>query len=160
MKLTGFPLVVGAAAVFALVVLVSIGVPSGRQAPPAVPLTSPPPVPSSVSIGGLTLTSTNINLPDDAATYPDGPHADVVNANCTACHSASMALTQPALSADQWKAEVTKMREIYKAPVAERDVPGIVAYLIAMPTQKAAHATGKAQDPDPEVAPDVSGPAG
>ncbi len=71
-----------------------------------------------------------------------------------------MALTQPALSADQWKATVTKMREVYKAPVAEKDVDAIVAYLTAMPHQKAAPATGKAQDPDPKVAPDVSGGTG
>jgi hypothetical protein len=71
-----------------------------------------------------------------------------------------MALTQPALSADQWKATVTKMREVYKAPVAEKDVNAIVAYLIAMPSHKAAPATGKAQDPDPKAAPDASGGTG
>ena len=71
-----------------------------------------------------------------------------------------MALTQPALSADQWKATVTKMREVYKAPVAEKDVDAIVAYLTAMPSQNVAPATGKAQDPDPKVAPDVSGGTG
>jgi hypothetical protein len=34
----------------------------------------------------------------------------VVNGNCLACHSAGMVLTQPALSAAQWRAEVEKMR--------------------------------------------------
>ena len=52
------------------------------------------------------------------------------------------------------------MRKVYKAPVAEKDVDAIVAYLIAMPSQKAAAATGKAQDPDPKAAPDVSGGTG
>ena len=47
-----------------------------------------------------------------------------------------------------------------KQPVAEKDVDAIVAYLTAMPHQKAAPATGKAQDPDPKVAPDVSGGTG
>ena len=71
-----------------------------------------------------------------------------------------MALTQPALSADQWKATVTKMRETYKAPVAEKDVPAIVAYLSAMPSQNAVPATAKAQDPGAKVVPDVSGGTG
>jgi len=55
-----------------------------------------------------------------------------MNQNCTACHSASMVLAQPALSATQWKAEVEKMRNAYKAPVQEKDVPAIVAYLTAL----------------------------
>lgn len=115
---------------------------------------------SSVSGGGFTLASASIDLPGDEAMFPDGPHADTVNNVCTACHSASMALTQPPMSADQWRATVTKMREIYKAPVDEKDVPAIVAYLVAMPSQKAAPASAKAQDPDPKVAPDVSGSRG
>lgn len=106
------------------------------------------------------MVSTSVDLPVDDAAYPDGPHADVINANCTSCHSASMALTQPALSADQWKATVTKMRETYKAPVAEKDVPAIVAYLSAMPSQNAVPATAKAQDPGAKVVPDVSGGTG
>jgi hypothetical protein len=42
-----------------------------------------------------------------------------------------MVLTQPPLTATAWKAEVEKMRGQYKAPVAEDDVPAIVAYLTA-----------------------------
>lgn len=133
--------------------LLAVGAPSGRVAPPPAPAAAPPP--SRVSAGGFTLASASVDLPADEAPYPDGPHADVVNANCTACHSASMALNQPALAADQWKAEVTKMREVYHAPVAEADMPAIVAYLTAMPTQKAPP-TGKAQDPDPKAAPRIS----
>ncbi len=49
---------------------------------------------------------------------------------------------------------------MYNAPVAEKDVDAIVAYLTTMPQQKAAPATGNAQDPDPKVAPDVSGGTG
>ncbi|GGO99933.1 MULTISPECIES: cytochrome c [Sphingomonadaceae] len=142
------------------IILISIGAPSSRKASAPISETSEPAPPVSVSARGFSLTSTSVDLPVDDASYPDGPHADVINANCTSCHSASMALTQPALSAAQWKATVTKMREVYKAPVAEKDVDAIVAYLTAMPHQKAAPATGKAQDPDPKVAPDVSGGTG
>ena len=99
---------------------------------------SPAGEPGSVSANGITLVSQSITLPDDDGQYPAGPGADLVNANCAACHSPSMALSQPPLSADQWKAEVTKMREAYHAPIDEKDVPAIVAYLTALPGQKLA----------------------
>lgn len=137
-------------------VLVGVGAPSGRP-PPAPVATSAPPSPSSVAAHGISLVSTSVELPIDEQTYPAGPHADVINANCASCHSPSMALNQPALSAEQWKTEVTKMREVYHAPVAEKDMPAIIEYLVAMPSQKTAPATGKAQDPDPKAAPDISG---
>ncbi len=112
------------------IILVAIGTPGSPVAPP---LPAPAaPAPSSVSVGGFSLASTSVDLPIDEAQYPDGPHADVINANCTACHSASMALNQPALSQDQWKAEVTKMREVYKAPIAKADAAAIVTYLTTM----------------------------
>lgn len=139
-------------------VLTAIGAPNSRVVPPVAAPEAPLPV--SVSANGFTLVSASIDLPVDEAQYPVGPHADVINANCTSCHSASMALSQPALSPEQWKAEVTKMREVFDAPVAEADVPAIVSYLTAMPSQKAAPGTAKAQDPGPKVAPDISGSSG
>ena len=114
----------------AAIILIAIGAPHDRPAPTPVATSSPSP--SSISASGFTLVSDAVDLPIDDQQYPDGPHADLINANCTACHSASMALNQPALSADQWKGEVTKMRETYKAPIAESDVSAIVAYLTAM----------------------------
>lgn len=144
----------------AAILLAVIGAPKDRHPASNVSSTSAPAPAPSVAANGFTLASASVELPDDTGTYPDGPHADVINANCTSCHSASMAMTQPALSADQWKVEVTKMREVYKAPVPESAVPDIVAYLTSMPTQKAAPATGKAQDPAPKAAPDVSGGTG
>jgi len=92
--------------------------------------------PSSVSGGDFTIRSDSIESPVDDQFFPDGPGADLLNGNCASCHSASMVLTQPALSADQWKAIVTKMRDVYHAPVAEQDVPAIVEHLQALPTQK------------------------
>lgn len=142
----------------AAVMLFAIGTPNTRVAAPPLAPSAPPP--SSVSASGFSLASTAVDLPSDDAQYPGGPQADVINANCTACHSASMALNQPPLSADQWKAEVTKMREVYKAPVAETDVPAIVAYLTGMSAKLPGAATGKAQDLDPKAAPDVSGGSG
>lgn len=98
------------------------------KAPPPAAAPAPPPAPS-VSGGGFTLTSASIALPEDDPPYPDGPGADVMNANCTACHSAAMALTQPTLSQAQWTATVLKMRDTYKASIAQKDIPAIVRYL-------------------------------
>ncbi|QYE33320.1 hypothetical protein KZX46_00485 (plasmid) [Polymorphobacter sp. PAMC 29334] len=114
-----------------LLVLLGIGGPQ-QVAPPPLVETSPPPGPSQVSAGGMTLTSTSVDFPDDSTPFPDGPHAAVFIANCASCHSASMAFSQPPLSAAQWIDEVAKMRDVYKAPIAAADVPAIVAYLSAM----------------------------
>ena len=111
-----------------LFVLVAIG-PGSRGAPK--PATSAVPPAPSVSANGFTLTSTSVDLPEDAATYRDGPHAELVNQRCLSCHSASMVLTQPRLTAAQWQATVEKMRDVYKAPIAPGEVPLIVDYLTA-----------------------------
>lgn len=58
-----------------------------------------------------------------------------MNGNCTACHSASMALTQPALSKAQWTSTVEKMRDTYKAAIAEKDIRAIVEYLTKVSAQ-------------------------
>ncbi|MFD2500951.1 c-type cytochrome [Rhizorhabdus histidinilytica] len=53
----------------------------------------------------------------------------MMNANCASCHSASMVLLQPKLSREQWTGIVRKMRDVYRAPVADEDVPAIIDYL-------------------------------
>ncbi|WP_187334933.1 hypothetical protein [Novosphingopyxis iocasae] len=120
--------------IFALLIfaLVAIGAPGSHKPPAPADVQSTPDEPSMVSGPGLILASVSVDLPDDAATYPDGPNVDAMNANCTACHSASMALYQPPLSSDEWHKEVEKMRNTFGAPVAEADVPAIVAYLTAL----------------------------
>lgn len=71
----------------------------------------------------------SVTLPADEGRFPDGPGVDAVVANCGACHSPSMILTQPRLSADQWKSTIGKMREIYKAEIDPAAEPEILAYL-------------------------------
>ena len=44
-----------------------------------------------------------------------------------------MVLTQPRLSRAVWQAEVEKMRNTYRAPVNEKDVPAIADYLATLP---------------------------
>jgi cytochrome c5 len=74
--------------------------------------------------------SLSVELPADHSAFPDGPGVDIVNRNCLACHSPGMVLYQPALSKPAWEAEVKKMRETYKAPIAAEDVPAIIDYLV------------------------------
>jgi hypothetical protein len=45
------------------------------------------------------------------------------------CHSAGMVLNQPPLTKAAWEAEVRKMINVYKAPIADASVAPIVAYL-------------------------------
>ena len=86
---------------------------------------------AAVTANGSTLKSVSVNLPFDDKTFAGGKSADATNGNCLTCHSAEMILTQPTLTRTQWQAEVTKMRAIYKAPIADTDVPAIVDYLAA-----------------------------
>ena len=82
---------------------------------------------------GFKLTDTSVTLPDDSAeTYPAGPGAEAMNNTCRACHSPSMVLLQPPLRHEEWVKEVDKMRGTFKAPVADNDMPAILAYLDAL----------------------------
>jgi hypothetical protein len=79
----------------------------------------------------LSLESVTIDLPFGDRQF-NGPGSDAINGNCLVCHSAGMILNQPALSEAQWRAEVDKMRNSYKAPVDPKDVESIVEYLVAL----------------------------
>ena len=41
----------------------------------------------------------SVDLPPDAAAFPDGPNVKTVTQNCLACHSADMVLDQPLAAA-------------------------------------------------------------
>ncbi len=43
-----------------------------------------------------------------------------------------MILNQAAMSETAWRASVNKMRDVYKAPIAEADVTAIVTYLTGL----------------------------
>jgi cytochrome c553 len=81
------------------------------------------------------LKSVTVNLPDSDTMF-SGPGSDAANNNCLACHSADMVLNQPALPKAAWEAEVKKMMNAYKAPVAQQDVGAIVDYLSSIKAQK------------------------
>ena len=76
----------------------------------------------------------SFTLPDETAAFKPGANLDVVQNNCTACHSADYIKTQPQgekFKKDFWQAEVTKMIKVYGAPIDEADVGKIVEYLSA-----------------------------
>jgi hypothetical protein len=122
------------------VALIAIGHPlhNDQETTPAPATTAAPAAQSSsISVNGVTLQSVSLDFPDDTDSYPAGPHSDVINNDCRACHSPSMALYQPRLSAEEWHKEVEKMRNTFGAPVPEKDVPDIVAYLADMSAKRA-----------------------
>lgn len=72
-------------------------------------------------------------LPEETAALAPGPHMDVAQANCSACHSADYITTQPRGMPNPtafWTAEVAKMRAVYKASIDDDAVPLIVEYLV------------------------------
>jgi cytochrome c5 len=103
---------------------------------PSLAAENAPAAPSTVTGGGVTLHSVNVEFPDPGRMFPGDGKADAINNNCLACHSAGMVLTQPAMSRAEWQSEVEKMRGSYKAPVEEADVPAIVDYLVALKGRK------------------------
>ena len=78
------------------------------------------------------LKNMEIEFPPDSVALPAGPNLATVNRNCMACHSAEMILSQPVFTRAVWATEVTKMRNVYKAPIADADVEPILDYLTAL----------------------------
>jgi mono/diheme cytochrome c family protein len=76
----------------------------------------------------------SFTLPEETAAFKPGTNLEVVQNNCTACHSADYVNTQPRgekFKKDFWAAEVTKMIKVYGAPIDDADVGKIVDYLTA-----------------------------
>jgi sulfite dehydrogenase (cytochrome) subunit B len=90
---------------------------------------------AAVCLGGAVIAApVNYKLPEETAAFKPGPNLEVVQNNCTACHSADYVSTQPRgpkFKKDFWQAEVVKMIKVYGAPIEEADVPKIVEYLTA-----------------------------
>ena len=88
----------------------------------------------SISLASVNAKPVTYTLPDETATFKPGPDLDAVQGNCGACHSADYINTQPTgpkFKKDFWEAEVTKMINVYGAPIDPADVPKIVDYLAA-----------------------------
>jgi mono/diheme cytochrome c family protein len=86
------------------------------------------------ALGPASAAPVSYKLPDETTAFKPGPNLEVVQNNCTACHSADYINTQPRgpkFKKDFWQAEVTKMIKVYGAPIDEADVGKIVEYLAA-----------------------------
>jgi sulfite dehydrogenase (cytochrome) subunit B len=87
-----------------------------------------------LSSGATDAAPRSYTVPEETAAFKPGPNLEVVQNNCTACHSADYIHIQPRgpkFQKDFWQAEVTKMIKIYGAPIDEADVGKIVDYLTA-----------------------------
>jgi sulfite dehydrogenase (cytochrome) subunit B len=74
----------------------------------------------------------NYHVPDDEAELKPAKNLEVVQDNCTACHSPDYFKTQPqgpAFKTSFWQAEVMKMIKVYGAPIDDADVGKIIEYL-------------------------------
>jgi hypothetical protein len=87
-----------------------------------------------VAAGSLSAKPTAYKLPAETAKFKPGPNVEIVQNNCTSCHSADYVQTQPRgpkFKKDFWTAEVNKMIKVYGAPIDQADIGKIVDYLIA-----------------------------
>ena len=74
-----------------------------------------------------------IELPADAVQLKPSslPGYAKAQANCVACHSAEYMQYQPATaSRAYWEAMAKRMKLVFKAPIADEDIPAIVDYLV------------------------------
>ncbi|MSP02361.1 MAG: cytochrome c [Acetobacteraceae bacterium] len=60
------------------------------------------------------------------------PGKDMVEAACSSCHSLSyIPMNSRFLSPEVWKAEVTKMRTVFGAPIDDDAANTIIGYLVS-----------------------------
>lgn len=88
-----------------------------------------PPTSTSAGTGSIHSVGT---LPQAPATLPAGPNEEVYTANCLICHSNRYVFMQPKFTRKMWQAEVTKMANVYGAPVSTDQQAQIVEYLYSI----------------------------
>ena len=74
----------------------------------------------------------DLQLPPDTVQLTPSPLPGYAKAqaNCTMCHSAEYMRYQPPNAArPYWDAMVHRMKTVFKAPIADEDMPEIVDYL-------------------------------
>jgi mono/diheme cytochrome c family protein len=71
----------------------------------------------------------SVQFPTSVTAFPAGDGADIANSQCQICHSADMALRQPALPESEWRTIINKMRTAYGAPLPADQVDALAAYL-------------------------------
>ena len=76
----------------------------------------------------------DIQIPPDTVQLTPSPLPGYAKAqaSCTMCHSAEYMRYQPPNAArPYWDAMVHRMKAVFKAPIADEDMPAIVDYLAA-----------------------------
>jgi hypothetical protein len=72
-----------------------------------------------------------IKLPNETAAYKAIPGVDLANGYCLTCHSVDYVANQPpGMPRAFWLAEVTKMKNVFGAPITDDQVPQLVDYLV------------------------------
>lgn len=84
---------------------------------------------AALAAAPVALKTVEVQMPSDEPQFA-GPDADLLNANCAACHSAEMILAQPRMTEEQWHHSVEKMRNVYKAPIEDADATKLPAALV------------------------------
>lgn len=83
-------------------------------------------VPSFAAVKTIALPPDGVQLKASAL-----PGYEKARANCVACHSAEYMLYQPPTAPRAyWEAMVKRMKDVFKAPVNDADMPVIVDYLV------------------------------
>lgn len=81
---------------------------------------------------GVAVTSSASRADESMVELKAGAGQETVQGNCAVCHSLDYIRANSVfLSMDGWKAEVTKMRSIYGAPIDDATAEEILHYLAA-----------------------------
>ncbi len=84
----------------------------------------------SLAASGVIAKPLIYTMPAEEPSFREGQGKQIAERRCLACHSADYISTQPrALGAAFWRAEVSKMRKLYAAPISDNDAEAIVDYL-------------------------------
>ena len=83
----------------------------------------------SPGLTGETGAVLSITLPLVDIQLKEGPGKDKAASLCNICHSLDYITTQPPFTADKWGATVTKMINVFGAPVNAEDAKTITQYL-------------------------------
>lgn len=84
--------------------------------------------PSPAARPAIDWTTKSFDLPSRGATF-QGQNTTLLNQDCLICHSAMFVDEQPALPAATLRAEVLKMKNVFGAPVEDKDVSALVKAL-------------------------------
>ena len=92
---------------------------------------------ATAPVYALTLKTQTIQLPTSNRVFPgDSAGAKAANTYCLMCHSVGMVMNQPDLPKAAWLVEVNKMKNAFKAPIPEDQLPVIAEYLDSIKGKK------------------------